>query len=237
MITDRQKLILRNVIREYVDSACPVSSQLLQREYDLGLSPATIRAELQELENKGFLSQPHTSAGRVPTDKGYRFFVNELVNYSEERKNDDLFELEKALKNTRDAFKVFRSLAKNIASKTEGLVIGYDQSEDHLYKEGWSRILKEPEFKNPETCVDLAEIVDLLEDDIRSYKGRGEVEIYIGDENPFHKNKNFSLILSNLNTEEDNIVFGIIGPKRMLYDKNIQLVNSLIGLLKKHYDR
>jgi transcriptional regulator of heat shock response len=192
--------------------------------------------EMQELENNGFLSQPHISAGRVPTDKGYRFFVNELVNYSEERKNSDLFELEKALNNTRDAFKIFSVLAKNIASKTEGLVIGYDQAGDQICKEGWSRILKQPEFKNPETCVDLAEIVDLLEDDIRSYRGK-EISIYIGEENPFHKNKNFSLILSNLNTEEDNIVFGIIGPKRMLYDKNIQLVNSLIGLLKKHYDR
>lgn len=236
MITDRQKLILRNVIREYVDSACPVSSQLIQREYNLGLSPATIRIEMQELENRGFLSQPHISAGRVPTDKGYRLFVNELMNYSEERKNSDLIELEKALKNTRDAFKVFRTLAKDIASKTDCLFIGYDQSKDQLYKEGWSNILKEPEFKDPEVCVDLAEIVDLLEDDIKNYK-KGEVNIYIGEENPFHKSKNFSLILRNFNTKEDNIVFGIIGPRRMLYDRNIKLINSLIVLLKEHYDR
>lgn len=236
MITDRQKLILRNVVREYVDSANPVSSQLIQREYNLNLSPATIRMEMQELENRGYLYQPHTSAGRVPTDKGYRFFVNELTSNSENRINSDLIELEKALRNTRDAYKLLKMLAKKIASKTDCLFIGYDQSKDQLYKEGWSNIFKEPEFKDPEVCLDLANIVDLLEDDIKDYREE-KVTIYIGEENPFHKNKNFSLILNNFHNKRDNITFGIIGPKRMLYDRNIKLVNSLINLLEEHYDR
>src|SRR3989344_4263875 len=80
LITDRQKDILDKIIQEYIDSAEPVPSQSLEKKYDLGLSPATIRGEMHKLTEQGFLYQPHTSAGRVPTDKGYRLFVNGLVD-------------------------------------------------------------------------------------------------------------------------------------------------------------
>ena len=79
----RQELILGSVVREYVDSAIPVSSSSLVEKYDFNLSPATIRAEMMELENEGYLYQPHTSAGRIPTDKGFRYFVDVLMEDKE----------------------------------------------------------------------------------------------------------------------------------------------------------
>ena len=66
------------IVKEYIDSAEPVSSQLLEKKYDFDISPATIRIEMQKLTDKGFLLQPHTSAGRIPSDKGYRFYVDNL---------------------------------------------------------------------------------------------------------------------------------------------------------------
>ena len=91
----RQKEILNSVIEEYINSAQPVSSQLLEKKYDFGICPATIRIEMQKLTDKGFLCQPHTSAGRVPTDKGYRFFVDNLLekefeNFEKEDLGDEL---------------------------------------------------------------------------------------------------------------------------------------------------
>ena len=77
-ITDRQKGILNTLVEEYISSAEPVSSKELQKKHDFGVSPATIRNEMQRLMDAGFISQPHTSAGRVPTDKGYRFYVDNL---------------------------------------------------------------------------------------------------------------------------------------------------------------
>jgi len=79
-ITARQKAILKAVVKEYVRSAKPVASQQLEDKYDFGIKPASIRIEMQKLTDEGFLNQPHTSAGRTPTDKGYRLFVNELLN-------------------------------------------------------------------------------------------------------------------------------------------------------------
>jgi len=78
-ITDRQQAILRLLIQEYVSSAAPVSSNAILRNYNLGVSSATIRNEMSALEDMGFLTQPYTSAGRIPTEKGYRYFVERLM--------------------------------------------------------------------------------------------------------------------------------------------------------------
>ena len=80
MLDKRKKKILQAVIDEYINTAEPVSSGALVKKYGLDYSSATIRNELAELENFGYLDKPHTSAGRVPSEKGYRFYVDELLN-------------------------------------------------------------------------------------------------------------------------------------------------------------
>lgn len=82
-LTPRQQLVLKLVVREYVASVAPVSSKGLVEDYDLGVSPATVRNELAALEEMGYLTHPHTSAGRVPTDQGYRYFVENLMDETE----------------------------------------------------------------------------------------------------------------------------------------------------------
>ena len=83
MLTERQSRILEFVILDYVESAVPAASQAIGRKYQVGVSPATIRNEMAELEAQGYLRQPHTSAGRVPTEQGYRFYVGWLMQEEE----------------------------------------------------------------------------------------------------------------------------------------------------------
>ncbi len=80
MLNDRKKQVLQAVIEEYISTAEPVSSGTIVEKYDLGFSSATIRNDMAELENMGYLEKPHTSAGRIPSVKGYRFYVDELLN-------------------------------------------------------------------------------------------------------------------------------------------------------------
>lgn len=82
-LSERQKLILALVIRDYIDTAQPVGSQHLVEHYNLDVSSATVRNELVALTNMGYLRQPHTSAGRVPTEDGYRYFVRQLMGHTE----------------------------------------------------------------------------------------------------------------------------------------------------------
>jgi heat-inducible transcriptional repressor len=83
MLTDRRARILEVVVREYVDSATPVGSGTIVRKYGLKASPATIRSEMVCLEEEGYLTQPHTSAGRIPSDRGYRHYVESLMEEEE----------------------------------------------------------------------------------------------------------------------------------------------------------
>ena len=81
-LTDRQKRIFSIILDSYVETAEPVGSRTIAKKYHLDLSPATIRNEMSELEEAGLITHRHTSAGRVPTDLGYRFFIKKLLDYS-----------------------------------------------------------------------------------------------------------------------------------------------------------
>jgi len=143
MITGRQGEILNGVVMEYIERAMPVSSQLLEKKRKFGISPATVRNEMQKLTDEGYLFQPHTSAGRVPTDKGYRFFVDNLLN-----KEFDIFSAENWFaKELDDSLKIIQKLTDNLAYHSGALTFGYDRNDDILWKEGWEEILKEPEFE------------------------------------------------------------------------------------------
>lgn len=82
-LTERQKTILMLVIRDYIETAVPVGSNALVKRYHLDLSSATVRNELASLDEMGYLRQPHTSAGRIPTEEGYRFFVGQMMHQAE----------------------------------------------------------------------------------------------------------------------------------------------------------
>jgi len=87
-LTERESLILNSLVESYVTNATPVGSRTLAKKHDLGISPATIRNVMNDLEDLGYLSQPHVSAGRIPTDKGYRFYVDSLMRIKTLAKRD-----------------------------------------------------------------------------------------------------------------------------------------------------
>lgn len=91
-MTNRQQKILEAIVKEYVKNSKPVSSKILFQKYNLGLSSATIRNEMKELEKAGYLSKPHTSAGRIPTEKAYRLFIKSLESVAVSGKPEDMFE-------------------------------------------------------------------------------------------------------------------------------------------------
>ncbi len=230
LITERQEQILNKTIQEYILSAQPVSSQLLEKKYDFGLCPATIRIEMQKLTDKGFLYQPHTSAGRVPTDKGYRFLVNNLLE--KEFKDFEIGDwLEKEIE---DSIKFTQILTKNLAHLSGALALSYVEKENLFWKEGWEEILKEPEFGEKNYLVSFTEFLENFEKNIKDLEINSEIRVYIGRENPLPKARNFTIISSKccLPDEKEAIV-ALLGPKRMAYDQNIGLINSLLKMLER----
>lgn len=223
-ITERQNRILDAVIAEYIERAKPVSSQLLEKKYNFEIRPAMLRIEMQKLTEEGYLSQPHTSAGRVPTDKGYRFFVDEIL---EEGPED--FDIENLLSGDMgEGVKFLQALTKNLAAVADALVLSYLEEEKIFWKEGWEEVLREPEFEEKEFRVNFAEFLESFERNIDKIKLNSGIKIYIGRENPFKKASDFSIIISRCEFDDNEEgLISLLGPKRMNYDRNISLINSL----------
>ena len=123
VLTDRQKKILQLIIDDYIETAEPVGSRTIARKYNLGISPATIRNEMSDLELLGYLEQPHTSAGRIPSIKGYRFYVDWLMQpapvSNEEKSMIDSMLLDHVTK----VDEIFRNMAKAVSSLTHNLSV------------------------------------------------------------------------------------------------------------------
>lgn len=119
-LTEREKSILRYVIHQYILTANPVGSRNLSKKYDIGFSPATVRNIMADLEESGLLSHPHTSAGRIPTDLGYRFYVNSLMESPSLSKNEVSFiesQFEQLNKDTDEILKITSTILSKLTKQ------------------------------------------------------------------------------------------------------------------------
>ena len=222
------------IIKEYVDLAMPVGSSILAEKYNFDLSPATIRAEMMKLEKEGYLYQPHTSAGRIPTDRGFRYFVDVLMKGRELSSSEQKKLQVEILKLKAQNKMLARTTAKLLAAMSGNLAIsGIIDSED-FYKYGVKKLLSQPDFDNLDSVSKIAEIMDYLDESIdelsKELKTKREVEVFIGKENPICAADECSMIVSRYNFRNgEEGLLAIIGPKRMKYSRNV----SLVGYLKK----
>jgi transcriptional regulator of heat shock response len=231
MLSERQEQIVKSLVREYIKTAEPISSKFLSERHEFDLCPSSIRIELQFLINEGYLEQPHTSAGRIPTDKAYRFFVDNLIEETNE-KNENIFQ--KAIDRNEDALRTASILAKALSDMSSSFIalnLG-----GITIKEGFDEIVKKPESRNEDFISSFSELIESLEDNMQKFnKGTG-IKIYIGQENLNPRWKNMSIICSDCNLNSEKATISMLGPKRMDYKKNISLINSLNKILEDLYD-
>jgi len=238
-ITSRQQQILIGTIEEYVKSADPVGSEELLHAYKYDFSPATIRGEMAELEKNGYLYQPHVSAGRIPTDKGYRFFVNYVTQKRLQRLNlEEQKHLEEELLKLRLREKMLvRTLAKLLASFSNNLAITGLLEEKAFFESGIKQLLTQPDFQNVSEICQIAEVLDYLDENIAELTKElqpKKVKTFIGRENLFTESGDCAIVISQcaLPNGEKGIV-AILGPKRMEYKKNISLIEQVTSFFDR----
>lgn len=224
---ERQKGLFTAILEEYVETAKPIGSKLLSEKAGISVSPATIRNELANLEKEGYLTHPHTSAGRIPTEKGYRFYVQELLEdkpLSRTTRN----RLNQVARKT-GSVEIVKDLAKHVAEISEqGVFVGFSQ--DNFYYTGLSNVFRQPEFANIDLVLSLSEVVDKLDESLlQIFKEIDQgLKILIGKENPF--GNSCATILTRNNKDQ---VFGLFGPMRMPYQINKPLIQYTQELLTK----
>jgi heat-inducible transcriptional repressor len=226
-MTTRQQHILRAIVEQYAEVASPVGSNLLAKVFNV--SSATVRAEMAELERLGYIAQPHTSAGRVPTDKGYRFYVNSLT----EEKESDHPALspggERALSaRVHDGGvpeRAIRNAVDILVERTHNLGLATIGSQ--LYMSGLSNLFGQPEFMHASQVQQVARLLDNLEPWLREAAPNQPLSVYIGQENPIGRAAGCSLIIGRFRSPfSDNSYIGVLGPTRQSYRETMNLVRK-----------
>ncbi len=231
----RKELILGSLIKKYIDSAKPVSSSEIAENFKVKVSTATIRNEMQELEEEGYIFQPYTSAGRVPTDKGYRYFVDTLMREKKLNHNEQRALQTELLKLRAQHNRMAKSMAKMLSLMSSNLALSGLVDSDSVWDFGMSELLKNPEFKESDKVCQVAELLEYIDeniDQLAQQTQKKNIEIFIGSENPLAKVESCSMILSGIEFPSgERGIIAVVGPKRMQYSKNISLVKYVKKLL------
>jgi len=235
-MTERQKQILAAIIEQHAEIAAPVGSVMLAKLF--GVSSATIRSEMVRLEEMGLIEQPHTSAGRVPTDMGYRLYVNTL-NEAHANKVQPLLPDRSARAidarvhtHSDRADRAIRSAVDSLVELTQNM--GIATIGDELYMTGIGNLFSQPEFLQGNHAQSVARLLDDLEPWLREAELNEPLNVYIGSENPIGKASGATLIISRFRSPySDNSYIGVIGPTRQSYEKVMRLVRHTGAMLEE----
>lgn len=229
-MTDRQAEILAAIIEQYAEVAAPVGSVTLAKLF--GVSSATIRAEMARLEDAGMITQPHTSAGRIPTDMGYRFYVNTLSGVEQPQLADrSTRAIEARVNSAGQADRAIRTAVDGLVELTHNL--GLATIGDQLYLSGISNLFGQPEFASTNAVRQVASLLDNLEPWLREAAPNQPLNVYIGSENPIGKASGCSLIISRFRSPfSDQSYIGVLGPTRQSYARVMQLVGQTGSMLE-----
>lgn len=231
-MTDRQIQILAAIIEQYAEIAAPVGSVTLAKLF--GVSSATIRSEMAKLEELGLIMQPHTSAGRIPTDQGYRLYVNRLNESTEPLQLDRSARAIEARVNTYgdQADRAIRSAVDSLVELTHNL--GLATIGDQLYLNGIGNLFSQPEFMQGNHAQAVARLLDNLEPWLREAAPNEPLNVFIGSENPIGKTSGATLIISRFRSPySDRSYIGVLGPTRQSYGKVMRLVRHAGAMLEE----
>lgn len=228
-LSPRQVQILRVVIEEYIDTAQPVGSEMLDRKYNLGVSPATIRNEMVQLVRMGYLKQPHVSSGRIPTSQGLRFYVSQLMKEDSLSVAEEVSVKERMWDYREELDNLLREAVRALADKTHcvGLAI---TSQQKTYHSGYLHLLDAPEFYD----IDVTKTVFALLDHSRNLEQLLDraaddepIHILLGDDFDDQHLEPVGIIFSDFIVGNLHGSIGIIGPSRVRYSYVIPLVRHL----------
>ncbi|MFW5888339.1 MAG: hypothetical protein ACOCVY_01340 [Patescibacteria group bacterium] len=234
-MTTRKEKVLNAIIKEHIATRAPVGSSAIVEKYKLGVSSATVRNIMASLEEDGYITQPYTSAGRIPTAGAYREYADKLedaplkkiekrLKASEKRAIDEVFA-------GQDRWELkLKKVAKILAGASD-VAVFWAFYQYNMYYTGISNLLSQPEFAERDLIFDISAIIDSMDDIINeNFENFSEgPQIMIGEENPF--GAFCGTVLSKYKINKRQGLFGILGPLRMDYKKDHALVTYVMSHL------
>lgn len=235
-LSARQIQILKSLVDEYIQTAEPVGSSPLEKKYSLGISPATIRNEMSSLTRLGFLRQPHTSAGRVPTPKAMKFYVDQLMEEKQMSVADEVKAKEDVWDTKNNLNDLMNEATNALAEQTKNLAVG-TMEDGRTWLAGYSNVFSNPEFANLQVCANL---FSLLEEADRIHElffekapGLSPIEIIFGEELGWVELATVGIVTAHFNVQGKNGALGVIGPMRLSYPTIIPTVRYFKSLIEE----
>lgn len=236
---DRKQEILRAIVKHFIETAEPVGSKTILVSYRFNVSPATIRNDMANLEKEGLIYQPYTSAGRIPTDEGYRLYVDEIADYKAAKKKALLklnvlreqYQTEKVKEQVYDAVNL-------LARATENVSFATTPDNERTFYLGLSNALRQPEFAD--NNINASQVIEVLERDdyfrrlLEKLDTDNSVKTYIGKENILEQIQSCSLMVTEYEKDGFKGHMGILGPTRMNYPFNKAILEEVKALFEKN---
>lgn len=235
-LTARQTQILKSLIDEYVETALPVGSETLEKKYNLGISPATIRNEMAELAEMGFLRQPHASAGRVPTPKAMKFYIEQLMEEKRMSLTDEVKVKEEVWDARDDLDKVLEEAVHSLAGRTGTLALAATD-EGKVWHSGYANVFLNPEFADLEVCANLFSLIEEVKKlhylFFEKVQGNSPVEVIFGEELGWTGLAPIGVVATRFKVKEKQGALGVIGPARLDYPVIIPMLRYFGNLIQE----
>lgn len=235
-LTQRQLQILKSIIEEYTNTAEAVGSETLEKKYNLGFSPATIRNEMVTLTDFGFLKKPHTSAGRIPTPPALKLYVKELMKEKELSVADEVSVKERLWDYREKEDQFLKELTRSLAEKTKALALA-KTNEGELYFAGFANILEMPEFFDIDVTRTLLSAIDEL-DSFNSIFAQSlddqDIHILLEEELGPKLRGPYGCVFTHFETPRHlKGEVGVLGPTRLNYTQIVPTVRYFRNLISE----
>jgi len=220
----RRENLLNDIIEIYLDTAQPIGSKYLAHERKYNVSSATIRNEMARLEEEGYIYQPHTSAGRIPTVDGLEYYIQNLI------KPDKLSTLDGTRLRAIFSQHGLKGLARESAHYTHAACIIVHNNSDFYYT-GFAQLFSQPEYTSAEMVYSISKAIDQLETVMSQFLEEvtnTEPRIYIGKSNPLG-NECAAMFIGN--KKRQKTLLGLLSPLRTDYKKNMGLLMEIVHYL------
>jgi transcriptional regulator of heat shock response len=225
---ERQLEILRAIVDEYVATQEPVGSKIIAEKHSLGVSPATIRNEMAILEEQGLITQPHTSAGRIPTNSGYRLFVDKIAEVkplsTSERRAIETF-----MSSADNLDDLLMRTAKVLAQLTNQVAVIQYPETDRVVLAGTANLARN---NSQESAASIFPVLEALEEQVVLLRllanATAEVQVKIGSEQREKNLQTTSLVTTQYGSTGQSVgALGVLGPTRMDYAMTMATVNAV----------
>lgn len=234
MLTDRQIQLLEAIIGEYLSTTEPVGSSIIVKKYTLKCSAATVRNEMAKLLEDGYLDMKHTSSGRIPTSRAYKFFLQEVMKESEIPVLQEVAVKQRLWPHRFEFEKMFRQAVISLAEMSNLLAFG--TFDEHVIHAGSVNLLDNPEFWDINVAKSTLHLVDRYELLRRIFdkgsRSSSSVAVLIGDDLDNENLNEVAVVFTPYSVKNKNGYIGIIGPARMNYSNAIPSIKYTKKLIE-----